>query len=339
MTPRSVLLVLALALAAFALSCALDGTVQRDVPGTQGWSAALGPVVPHDRFPSDCSLCHAGGAWHELRADFTFDHAKETGVALEGAHAEARCLRCHNDRGPVGQFAARGCGGCHEDVHRARLGGDCAACHDELDWRARGARADHARTRFPLVGPHAAAACERCHPGAAVQNFEGAEPECAACHGEDLLRASAPNHFVEGWTSDCQRCHDGLAWRDATFTHRDGDFQCVNCHRDDYERARNPDHAGGGYPTSCLFCHFGNDSWSGAYFVHFWFPITSGVHSGNACTVCHSTGAGGIFNHASCLVCHEHGERRSARQHVGVKGYVYDSDQCWACHPDGAAPR
>ena len=32
-------------------------------------------------------------------------------VALRGAHAQAGCLLCHNDRGPVQQFAARGCGG------------------------------------------------------------------------------------------------------------------------------------------------------------------------------------------------------------------------------------
>ena len=68
----------------------------------QGWdSSKLGPVIPHDSFPSACSLCHVGGSWTEIRDDFEFDHLAETGVPLNGAHAEATCLRCHNDRGPV----------------------------------------------------------------------------------------------------------------------------------------------------------------------------------------------------------------------------------------------
>lgn len=321
-----------------ALSCAVQVFAPRvEDPRAQGWSAELGPVVPHDRFPADCSLCHAGADWHSLRADFEFDHERETGVALLGAHARARCLRCHNDRGPVAVFAARGCGGCHEDVHRGRLGSACADCHGERDWSATGARADHARTRFPLTGAHASAACERCHPGALVRTFTGADPACESCHSDDLQRALAPNHFVENWTHDCGRCHSPHAWPDARFQHREGDFQCVQCHRDDFDRARHPDHVGGGYPTECLFCHYGNQSWSGGYFVHFWFPIESGTHAGNACTVCHVSG--GVFGHASCFVCHEHDERRMAREHDGVKGYVYDSDQCWACHPDGSASK
>ncbi|MBK7875342.1 MAG: hypothetical protein IPJ77_06270 [Planctomycetes bacterium] len=320
-----------------AFSCALQGGAPIEIGSPHGWSTRLGPVVPHDHFPADCSLCHAGGAWHDLRDDFHFDHERETGVALEGEHANARCLRCHNDRGPVAVFAARGCAGCHEDAHRARLGVDCAACHSTRDWRAHGARADHARTRFPLTGAHAAAECERCHPGAGVQEFSSAVPSCEVCHGADLARAMAPNHATEGWTSDCGRCHDTFAWPDARFTHRPGDFGCVQCHRDDFERARSPDHDGGGYPTECLFCHYGNVSWSGAYFVHYWFPITSGSHGGLACDDCHTTTR--VFGHASCLVCHEHAERRMAHEHEGVKGYVYESDQCWVCHPDGVAAR
>ena len=71
----------------------------------QGWNPAAGPVVPHDTFPGDCSLCHKGGDWHSLREDFTFDHGARTGTALEGAHKNAGCLLCHNDRGPVQQFS------------------------------------------------------------------------------------------------------------------------------------------------------------------------------------------------------------------------------------------
>ena len=82
--------------------------------------------------PADCSLCHVGDDWNEIRSDFRYDHQAQTGVALVGAHAKAECLRCHNDRGPTAAFAVRGCRGCHQDVHLGELGSDCAVCHDEL---------------------------------------------------------------------------------------------------------------------------------------------------------------------------------------------------------------
>ncbi|MEK7413995.1 MAG: hypothetical protein AAB263_11830, partial [Planctomycetota bacterium] len=69
--------------------------------GPHGWWAEHGPVVPHDTFPADCSLCHEGTGWNSIRADFEYDHLARTGIPLEGAHEQAECLRCHNDRGPV----------------------------------------------------------------------------------------------------------------------------------------------------------------------------------------------------------------------------------------------
>ena len=95
------------------------------------WWSGLGPVLPHETFPADCSLCHEGTDWQGVRADFEFDHEAETGVPLEGAHARAACLLCHNDRGPVSTFAAQGCAGCHEDIHRGQLGQDCTKCHEQ----------------------------------------------------------------------------------------------------------------------------------------------------------------------------------------------------------------
>ena len=88
------------------------------------WWAGLGPVLPHDSFPADCSLCHVGEKWNTLTVEFSFDHEQETGHRLEGAHAEAQCLRCHNDRGPVQVFAGRGCAGC--PARRAGRGSSCA---------------------------------------------------------------------------------------------------------------------------------------------------------------------------------------------------------------------
>lgn len=181
------------------------------------WWAGLGPVLPHDSFPANCGLCHLGDGWNTLTPNFAFDHEAETGVALEGAHAAAMCLRCHNDRGPVAQFKARGCGGCHEDVHQGDLGQRCDSCHNQITWSADGMVARHERTRFPLVGAHAATACHRCHTGARVGNFWPTDTECVTCHTDDLAGTTNPPHIPLGWVDKCDRCHMPIQWNQAVF--------------------------------------------------------------------------------------------------------------------------
>ena len=159
---QKTLLVLGALLCSMILGCAsgqrTDGDVHR-------WWQGLGPVIPHDSFPSDCRLCHVGDSWNDLAEDFEFDHAVETGYALEGAHTQAQCLRCHNDRGPVQSFLEQGCAGCHEDWHQGELGQDCQRCHTEQNWRAFGQREMHSRTRFPLTGAHAQGRLSPLSPG------------------------------------------------------------------------------------------------------------------------------------------------------------------------------
>lgn len=179
------------------------------------WWSGLGPVLPHDTFPADCSLCHEGGNWQQLREDFVFDHKAETGVALVGAHARARCLRCHNDRGPVKTFAEQGCKGCHEDVHVGQLGNNCSSCHQRQTWRPTGMVQKHRQTRFPLVGVHAVTSCRRCHEGAEIGRFSPTSVECVTCHMDDLARANNPNHLAFGWTENCDRCHQPTTWQQA----------------------------------------------------------------------------------------------------------------------------
>ncbi|MEO0480777.1 MAG: hypothetical protein AAF196_14995 [Planctomycetota bacterium] len=181
------------------------------------WWSGLGPVLPHDTFPAECSLCHKGEAWNELVEDFEFDHANETGVALDGAHSQAQCLRCHNDRGPVEVFASRGCAGCHQDFHQGELGQDCQRCHTEQTWRAVGQREIHSRTRFPLTGAHAQLACHRCHPGAFQGSFFQVDTTCVTCHLDDLQQTQNPPHIPLGWVDNCDRCHPVTSWNNAIF--------------------------------------------------------------------------------------------------------------------------
>ncbi|MBL8863663.1 MAG: hypothetical protein JNK02_16860 [Planctomycetes bacterium] len=193
-------------------ACVSHGT---DSASLRLWWAGFGPVLPHDTFPGDCKLCHAGGDWSSLRADFAFDHEAETGVRLDGAHAVASCILCHNDRGPAAVFAQRGCAGCHEDVHQGSLGSTCAECHVETSWRAVGQHAMHRNTRFPLTGVHAITACHRCHPGYEAGRFTPTDTECVTCHASDLARAVNPNHAGLGWVDRCDRCHLTRTWNQA----------------------------------------------------------------------------------------------------------------------------
>ncbi|MEM1452433.1 MAG: hypothetical protein AAF726_12685 [Planctomycetota bacterium] len=180
------------------------------------WWSGNGPVLPHDTFPADCTLCHEGSDWNDLVDDFNFDHEAETGVPLVGSHSQARCLRCHNDRGPIDVFNKRGCGGCHEDVHVGQLGQDCLKCHTQVNWRPFGQLELHQRTRFPLLGVHAAISCRRCHPGAEIGRFIPTPIECINCHYPDLQQANNPNHANLGWTFDCHRCHQPTLWNNAS---------------------------------------------------------------------------------------------------------------------------
>ena len=344
-TASRMLLVASTILLVFA--CALTGGSGRDVP-PQEWNASRGPVVPHDKFPTDCSLCHEGTGWSSIKQGFRFDHAKETGVVLAGAHARAECLRCHNDRGPVALFAERGCVGCHEDVHRARLGANCADCHGEGDWRPKDQIAKHARTRFPLVGAHAAAECSRCHPGAHVANFDATSTRCEDCHQDDLARATSPDHAAQGWTSSCDRCHIPTSWTGAGFNHPmfplngahagldctqchlGGDFSgapntCVGCHQSDYDATSRPPHTDAGFGTTCQNCH-STAAWTPARFNHNAFPLT-GAHRSAACSACHS---GGVYRGLpeNCSACHQSDYDATTAPNHASSGFPTTCEQC-----------
>lgn len=335
-TAGSILLVASFAL--LAMHC--DTLVPR-----QGWSEKWGPMVPHKSFPGDCSICHVTERWDVLRQDIVFDHEKEAGHALEGAHEQAACLRCHNDRGPVGVYVERGCGGCHVDPHKATLGLECTLCHDQHTWQPAGIVADHILTRFPMVGVHAVTPCESCHLRAAVGDFKGAPTDCALCHQRDLVRTSSPDHTAVGWVTDCERCHTPLGWQEARIDH---DFfplvgghsgldcaqchtnrvfsgtssDCFSCHQDEYQRA--PDHVSQQFSTDCAQCH-SVFRWEDAIANHDFFPLTGG-HGFLECTQCHTTGRFGPIP-SDCYACHQDDYQRAANH--AARQYPTD---CAACH-------
>ncbi len=205
-------LVLSLAAALAVAACVTRG---QGSGALHRWWSGFGPVVAHDTFPADCKLCHVGATWNKLVDDFSFDHGARAGLPLNGAHNQAMCLRCHNDRGPVATFRAQGCNGCHPDVHYGELGLDCARYHDETQWYVPTARTLHLHTRFPLTGAHLQVACHRCHAGAFVANFRPTDPDCVSCHFQEAADTTNPPHIGLGWVDNCDRCHMPTAWRPA----------------------------------------------------------------------------------------------------------------------------
>lgn len=311
----------------------------------QGWSENWGPMVPHETFPGDCQICHLTNRWDVLRENFAFDHARQTGYALEGAHAHAACLRCHNDLGSLHVYLARGCGGCHSDPHGANLGMNCTRCHSQSDWSPTGLVAEHARTRFPLIGAHAIVPCETCHERATVGEFRGAPVDCHLCHQRDVAQVTSPDHMANGWNRDCERCHTGGSWGGAQIVHdffpllgghsgvecaechANANFSgassdCFSCHAAEYQNA--PNHVASNFSQDCTECHSVN-GWDGANIVHDFFPLVGG-HAGLDCAQCH---AGGNFAAASpaCFSCH-------AADYQTAPGHLAGSfsQDCTVCH-------
>ncbi len=141
-----------------------------------------------------CGRCHGEADW---KTNVRFDHGL-TDFPLLGKHAKVGCKDCHAT--PAYLDARATCVSCHqkEDVHKGRLGTDCASCHNPADWSRW--RFDHAvDTDYPLTGRHVAAPCASCHRVAVKQKIE-LSTRCISCHaGDDKHRGS--------FGTNCERCH------------------------------------------------------------------------------------------------------------------------------------
>ncbi|MBL8755714.1 MAG: hypothetical protein JNK15_20630 [Planctomycetes bacterium] len=151
-----------------------------------------------------------------------YDHA-HVDYRLTGVHAQLACVRCHaraDDVVPpaagryLGQSGA--CTSCHDDVHRAAFGADCASCHgQERPWReVPGFRHD----RFPLQGAHGHSQCGDCHANGTA--FELAAERAATLPVRGCRECHADPHGGQGDvkslrlddTADCARCHTATTW-------------------------------------------------------------------------------------------------------------------------------
>jgi hypothetical protein len=80
----------------------------------------------------DCAKCHSPNGWRI----WEFDHGKETGFALDGAHQKLTCSDCH--RQPADQVKlSPDCVSCHaeDDVHLGQYGRQCQRCHSTVTFK------------------------------------------------------------------------------------------------------------------------------------------------------------------------------------------------------------
>ena len=215
------------------------------------------------KFGAACQDCHTFEKWKGA----SFDHGKKTRFALLGAHAKARCSDCHG--ASIREKISMACFECHktQDVHKGTLGKECGECHGAVAWR-QDVKFDHGLTDYPLVGLHAAVACESCHESS---TFKGAALTCIACHGKDDTHAGR-------FTTRCESCHSANGWARVAFNHdKNTKFRLTGAHAKAgcYDCHTQKNVTSAELPTNCYACHKAQDVHRGAY--------------GKDCARCHTT--------------------------------------------------
>ena len=181
----------------------------------------------HQPLAGVCATCHTTATWKTEK----FEHAK-TRFPLRGAHAPLACVKCHVRPPLQATVKFDRCSACHADPHKGSFKQDCSACHNETSFRK--GTFDHATTRFPLTGKHAAQTCVACHKGVAAMarpetrsiDFRGLSSACASCH-TDVHKAELGKA--------CEACHTSSSFKVTTFAHPRfpaffaGQHQTVSC--------------------------------------------------------------------------------------------------------------
>jgi hypothetical protein len=278
-------------------------------------------------FKQGCDICHNTSSWTKSSYTSKFDHSK-TEYPLVGKHLQVSCIDCHKS----GDFKARisfaTCTDCHKDEHGGQFAqhadkGRCESCHTVQGWSpSTFTAADHAKTKYPLVPPHAKVKCADCHkqPGKdTVYKMKFAL--CTDCHKDEHQGQFA----ADPWRNRCEQCHNGNTWKVSSFTidrHQKTGFpltgghlavacndchkppspntvalyhfaqiSCASCHEDIHhgefaERMQKRNAAG--KPIGCESCHTAKEWNDMSKFDHTTtkFPLV-GSHRAVECADCH----------------------------------------------------
>lgn len=282
-----------------------------------------------------CEACHSDSRFTGAER---FDHERAR-FKLLGRHRQVACAKCHEADGVRGKFrgvAFAACADCHREPKSGHAGGkDCRDCHGNDSWAqvSRGSALElHQRTRFPLLGRHAEAACEKCHkpvldkklagptrPGS-KPGFGPVDSACASCHRDPHERR---------FGQDCKKCHGFLDFRllpAAPWSHDSTRYPLVGQHK----------------KLACSACHSGSGAYAKKYFGR----------DGDTCLDCHKDPHGGPFASLPagdrCESCHsvqgfapaDYSVAQHAKAAYPLQG-AHRVVACGACHPStgpGAAP-
>lgn len=305
---------------------------------------------------NNCLSCHPDGTGVSKEQHTYFP------INTGSTHATAACSQCHTGT-TYEQFS---CVGCHEHdkatmdpAHTSVAGyifasSSCISCHPDGTATTRD---EHIYFPIDTGSTHASAACSQCHTTGSYDEFT-----CLSCHEHEKTATDADHATVTGYSYDsnaCITCHpDGTAMGrgehsyfpiDTGTAHEGADciqchtgssfdqFSCIGCHEHNktYSDAGHSNVSGYVYASpNCLACH--PDGVSVTRDEHTFFPITSGTaHEAATCDECHTTN--GDYLSFSCINCHTHNKTDTDANHATVSSYVYDSNNCLTCHPDGQA--
>ncbi len=328
-------------------------------------SCHTGDDVHDGALDATCESCHDAARWDKAPK---FDHDRAD-YRLDGKHVDVACDKCHltprlktrtnveGERVPLFKpVPYKECSSCHEDPHKGRLSTKCSECHVTRGFTIIDKREfNHALTRYPLKGEHAAVACAACH-GKDMSRRNPRFATCASCHA-DAHRGEAT---LGGQAVDCAACHKVEGFIPSTFTvsqHRatayplEGKHQqvkcaachvarpplvarlrmssarCADCHEDVHGgqlAARVP-------AATCESCHsvsgFAPSTFGPAAHARLRLPL-EGRHAAIACAACHGATRPGLPGWAATVAL--------GKAKVALAGV---DPSCTSCHVDPHAGR
>jgi hypothetical protein len=181
--------------------------------------------------------------------------------------------------------AGRACATCHADAHLGQVGTACESCHAVAAAKfAVTSGFDHARSKFPLGGKHAAVPCAKCHraetgvfPAGAgtATRLSGAATTCAACH-TDVHRGQLGTR--------CESCHSDQTFALTAYTHKNP--------------AQRTFFAGAHTRAACSSCH---TAATGAFSAGAGTAVRYAIAT--ECTTCHRDVHNGALG-PKCADCH-----------------------------------
>ncbi len=331
------------------------------------YNNTINPNHQAANFGMNCASCHStlpGWSPTTMGGEIFHDF-----FPLTGGHNIQDCAECHNTN-DYSDISSE-CISCHvEDFNRtenpdhlrANFGTSCTDCHTtDIGWKSTLGGDGEFHSSFPLTLGHDISTCIECHTSG---EYTAISNECSTCHQTDYLNTTNPNHTEVNIGTDCINCHTtNPGWMPADFpsslhtqfpltgvhnissctechntgSYADASSECVSCHIDDYNQTSDPNHSSSGFNTDCASCHSTSSGWTPASFRDHdsqYFPIYRGNHRGewNSCFECHVDQTYDTF---SCIDCHEHRQSKMDDEHRGRRNYVYESNACFACHPDG----